>query len=96
MRTKNCSNNNTCYSTLEKEKYDVQKKKKKQTNKQKEIKSTSLSFSQIGQVISFNCFFLRRNFYQLERQEHFTTFSVLGHSYSPIQVVGVHNSCSPH
>ena len=93
MRTKNCSNNNTCYSTLEKEKYDVQKKKK---NKQKEIKSTSLSFSQIGQVISFNCFFLRRNFYQLERQEHFTTFSVLRPSYSPIQVVGVHNSCSHH
>ena len=92
MRTKNCSNNNTCYSTLEKEKYDVLKKKK-----QKEIKSTSLSFSQIGQVISFNCFFLRRNFYQLERQEHFTTFSVLEHSiYSPIQMVGVHNSCSHH
>ena len=78
MRTKNHSNNNTCHSTLEKEKYDVQKQKQEE---RKEISLTSFFFSQIEQVILVNCFFLRRNFYQLERQEHLTTFVFHGHSY---------------
>ena len=80
MRTKNHSNNNTCHSTLEKEKYDVQKQK--QTRRKKRNKFNSFFFySQIEQVIFVNCIFLRINFYQLERQEHLTTFVFLGHSY---------------
>ena len=43
-----------------KEKYEVQKKKKKiQTNKRKKINKFDIfiSFSQLRQVISVNCFF---------------------------------------
>ena len=76
MRTKNRSNNNTCHSTLEKEKYDAQKQKQTKTNK------FNIPFFQSNWTSnSVNYFFLRRNFYELERQEHFTTFAVLGHSY---------------
>ena len=66
-----------------KKKKNMIKNKNKQEER-KDISSTSFFFffnSQIGNVNSVNCFFLRRNFYLLERQEHTSTFVVLGHSY---------------
>ena len=76
MRTKNRSNNNTCHSTLEKEKYYARKQKQTKTYK------FNIPFFQSNwRGNSVNCFFLSRNFYELARQENFTTFAVLGHSY---------------
>ena len=65
----------------------------KKQKERKEKNSTSLFLK--SNSISYLCelLFLRRNFYQLERQEHFTTFA----SWTLLsKVVGVHNSFSHH